>query len=111
MLVELIRYLSKLDPYAIMTARERVGAPHHRVGTDRQNAHLRRWVVSRVVGQTPHLSARGIGTNENSTLGIDANQNEKVDAPVDGLKVDLVTAPISHRESDGCPRIPGRDPV
>jgi hypothetical protein len=65
----------------------------------------------RFVQQTPNLFARRIGTNENPTFGIDANQNEDVDAPVDGLKVDLVTAPISHRELDGSHRIPGRDPI
>ena len=94
-----------------MTARERVGVRHHRVGTDGQYAHRRWRVVLRFVGQTPHLFARRIGTNENPTLGIDANQNEERDAPVDGLKIDLVAAQISHRKLDGSQRIPGRDPI
>ena len=111
MIVELIRYGAKLDQCSIMTARERVGVRDRRVRTDRQNAHLPWREILRFVEQTPHLCARCIGTNQNPTLGIDANHNEKVDAPVEGLKVDLVPAPISHRELDGSQRIPGRDPI
>ena len=61
--------------------------------------------------QTPLLTARRIGANEDSTIGIDANQNEEIDAPVDGLKVDPVSARIPHREFDGSQRIAGCDTI